>query len=107
MTTRHTLAMILSAAAAGSCVSDRTVATSPAPMPATIFVAATPDVVIVRLVGRRNTVTILAGTNGPQYSVTDPAGRTVVSRASLQELRTLHPEAYRLVQPDVTAYAGL
>lgn len=105
MTTRYAIAMVLAAATAGSCASDRQVGSSSAPVPAQAVSA--PDVVIVRLVGRRQTVTILAGDHGPRYSVTDPAGKTLVTRATLDELRVRHPDAYRLVQPDVTAYAGL
>ena len=62
------------------------------------------DRVIVRLVGRRQTVTVLAGS---LYSVTDPSGKELVSRATLEELRLRNPDAYLLVQPGATAFAGL
>jgi len=63
--------------------------------------------VIVRLVGRGQTITILAGEGQPLYSVSDPSGRQLVSRATLDELRIRNPEAYRQVAPGVALYAGL
>ena len=63
--------------------------------------------VIVRLVGRGQTITISAGRGQSLYSVTDPAGRVVVSRATLEELRVSHPEVYRQVAPGFALYAGL
>jgi hypothetical protein len=69
--------------------------------------AAAPEPVIVRLVGRGQTITILAGKGQPLYSVNDLSGRQMVSRATLDELRVKSPEAYRQVAPGVALYAGL
>jgi hypothetical protein len=91
----------------GVCASDRKASVVAAPAPVVAQSPAISDRVIVRLVSRRHTVTVLAGHRGSLYSVTDPSGREVVSRATLEELRLRNPGAYRLVQPGTTAFAGL
>ena len=63
--------------------------------------------VIVRLVGRDQTITISAGPGHSLYSATDAAGKTIVSNATLDELKTRHPDIYQRVSPGVTAFAGL
>jgi len=63
--------------------------------------------VIVRLVSRDKSITISAGPGHALYSVTDAAGKTVVSKATLDNLKTAHPDLYQHVAPGVTAYAGL
>jgi hypothetical protein len=63
--------------------------------------------VIVRLVSRDRSITIFAGPGHTLYSATDAAGKTVVSKATLDQLKTAHPELYQRVAPGVTAYAGL
>ena len=68
---------------------------------------AEPEPVIVRLVSRDKTITIFAGPGHALYSATDSEGRTIVSKATLDELKTSHPKLYQRVSPDVTAYAGL
>lgn len=72
-------------------------------------VVATPtaEPVIVRLASRGQIITILAGKGHPLYSVTDPSGRPIVSRASLDDLRVNYPEIYHQVAPGVALYAGL
>jgi hypothetical protein len=62
---------------------------------------------IVRLVSRNNSITIFAGPGHSLYSATDAAGKTIVSKATLDELKISHPELYQRVAPGVTAYAGL
>ena len=59
--------------------------------------------VIVRLVNRHQTITITAGPRGvgPLYSAVTADGKVLVSRATLQELRSEHPEIYRQIQPGV------
>jgi len=91
----------------GLCASDRKAAVVAAPVPVLAPAPVISGRVIVRLVGRRQTVTVLAGHYGSLYSVTDPSGRELVTRVSLEELRVRNPDAYRLVQPGTTAFAGL
>lgn len=63
--------------------------------------------VIVRLVSRDKTITISAGPGHSLYSATDSAGKIIVSNATLDELKSTHPDIYQRVSPDVTAFAGL
>lgn len=83
------------------------------PAPATTQVAASAPVaapaepVIVRLVSRDKTITISAGPGHTLYSATDAAGKTIVSKATLDDLKVSHPDLYQRVSPGVTAYAGL
>ncbi len=112
MTTRRAAGIFTALIVGGLCASDRkaAVVAATAPVFAPTPVVHTPvlsDRVIVRLVGRRQTVTVLAGHRGSLYSVTDPSGRETVSHATLEELRLRNPDAYRLVQPGATAFAGL
>ena len=58
--------------------------------------------VIVRLVARKSTITATAGPHGPLYSSADESGRTVVSNATLEQLRTDHPDVYRQVEPTLS-----
>jgi hypothetical protein len=57
--------------------------------------------VITRLVGRHQTVTISAGPGSALYSVQSPDGKMLIAFATLEELRTKHPEQYRFLQPVV------
>jgi len=108
MTTRRAAGMFAALIVGGICASDRKAAVVAAPTPTTIAPAPViSDRVIVRLVGRRQTVTVLAGHHGSLYSVSDPSGRELVSRATLDELRVRNPDAYQLVQPGTTAFAGM
>jgi hypothetical protein len=65
------------------------------------------DPVIVRLVSRGQTITILAGPGHSLYSVSDREGREVVTGATLDDLRISHPDIYRQVAPGVALYAGI
>src|SRR5689334_18062709 len=107
MTTRRAAGIFAALIVGGICASDRKAAVVAAPAPMIAPAPVISDRVIVRLVGRRQTVTILAGHHGSLYSVSDPSGRELVSRATLDELRVRNPDAYRLVQPGTTAFAGL
>jgi len=107
MTTRRAAGMIAALIVGGLCASDRKSSVAAAPAPTIAPLAAKPaisDRVIVRLVSRRHTVTVLAGL---RYTVTDPSGRELVSRVTLDELRVRNPDAYQLVQPGATAFAGI
>ena len=57
--------------------------------------------VIVRLVGRHYTVTASSGPAGVLWSARSADGRTVVANATLDELRTRHPEVYQQILPAV------
>ena len=112
MTTRRAAGMFAALIVGGICASDRkaSVVAAPVPVIAPAPVTRAPvisDRVIVRLVGRRQTVTVLAGRHCSLYSVSDPSGKELVSHVTLEELRLRNPEAYRLVQPGATAFAGL
>jgi hypothetical protein len=107
MTNRRTTGALLAILVGGVCASDRQAVVVAAPTPVAAPVVGVSDKVIVRLVGRRQTVTVLAGHGQSLYSVADSSGRTVVSRVTLEELRVSHPEAYKMVEPGATAYAGL
>src|SRR5688572_22162220 len=62
--------------------------------------------VIVRLAGRREVVTVSGGPNGPVYSVADHQGRTMLSHATLEELRDRHPDVYRQIRTLVATDTG-
>ena len=62
--------------------------------------------VIVRLVGRQQTITATAGPNGPLYSARTADGHVIVSNASLDELRIHHPDLYNQLNPAMALYAG-
>ena len=84
-------------ARAAAVASAPAAAAAPAPVPP----------VIVRLVSRDKTITISAGAGHSVYSAADAQGKTIVSNATLDELKASHPDIYQRVSPDVTAYAGL
>ena len=107
MMTRRAAGIFAALIVGGFCASDRKAAVVATPAPVITPAPLISDHVIVRLVGRRQTVTVLAGHHGSLYSVTDPSGKELVSRATLEELRLRNPDAYRLVQPGANAYAGL
>jgi hypothetical protein len=107
MTSRFAMGMLIASVLGGVCASDRRAAVLAAPVPVSRPVVAESDKIIVSLVGRRQTVIVLAGHGRSLYSVADPSGRVVVSRVTLEELRISHPDAYKMVEPGATAYAGL
>jgi hypothetical protein len=55
--------------------------------------------VIVRMVARNSTITITAGPRGPLYSAATSSGQSLVSNATLEQLRSDHPDVYRQVEP--------
>jgi hypothetical protein len=57
--------------------------------------------VIVRIVGRAQTVTVSAGPECALYSVKSAEGKLLVSQATLDELRARHPEVFHWIQPMV------
>jgi hypothetical protein len=62
--------------------------------------------VIVRLVGRSQVLTVSGGPRGPVYSVADAQGRTMLSHATLDELRVKHPELYQQIRGTVASDAS-
>ena len=107
MTPRRAAGVFAALIVGGLCASDRQAAVVAAPTPMIPQAPVISDRVIVRLVGRRQTVTVLAGHHCSLYSVSDSSGKDLVSRVTLEELRLRNPDAYRLVQPGTTAFAGL
>jgi len=107
MTARRAAGIFAALIVGGICASDRKAAVVAAPAPVITPAQVISDRVIVRLVGRRQTVTVLAGHHASLYSVSDSSGRELVSHVTLEELRLRNPDAYRLVQPGATAFAGL
>jgi hypothetical protein len=57
--------------------------------------------VIVRMVARRSTITITAGPRGPLYSAATSSGQPLVTNATLEQLRSDHPDICRQVEPTV------
>lgn len=55
--------------------------------------------VIVRLVCRQQTISVLATSAGVRYSATDLAGHEIFSAVSLQTVKADHPEIYKLIAP--------
>src|SRR4051812_43206703 len=62
--------------------------------------------VIVRIVSRDQTVIVTSGPHEPLYSVRSADGRDVVANATLDELRTKHPEIYQRVEPSLAMDAS-
>lgn len=63
--------------------------------------------VIVRLVGRHQSVIVTSSGQGPRYSVRDNSGKMLVANATLDQLRTDHPDVYRLVEPSIAVDASV
>ena len=55
--------------------------------------------VIVRLVSRHNDISAVATRDGVRYSAVDKSGQTLVTNASLDDLKQQHPDLYRQVTP--------
>jgi hypothetical protein len=72
-----------------------------APMAAPAPAAQQEYPVIVRIVGRAQTVTVSAGPECALYSVKSAEGKVLVSQATLDELRARHPEIFHWIQPMV------
>jgi hypothetical protein len=98
MRARCLLLVVLPMLAALGCSHDSTQrsATAPPPVPTDRFEAGNP--VICRIVGRTKSLTIVSTRLGPVYSVTGPAGQTLLSQGTLDDLRRLHPDLYRHVR---------
>ena len=63
--------------------------------------------VIVRLVGQHQAITVTSSPHGPLYTAQTADGQTIVANATLDELRTDHPEIYRFVEPSLAADASV
>jgi hypothetical protein len=57
--------------------------------------------VIVRVVGRHQTITVTAGPECPLYTAETTDGKLLVASATLEQLRSEHPEVYRQLNPSV------
>jgi hypothetical protein len=77
---------------------------APAPAPAQ---AKSSDPVIVKLVSRRQTVTVIAGPNGPLYSVTDASGKERLAPTPLNEIAAKDPELYREINAALASSADM
>ena len=101
MRARCLLLVVLPMLAALGCHNNSTQRAANAPpaplaVPTNRFEAGNP--VICRIVGRTKSLTIAATRLGPVYSVTGPAGETLLSQGSLEDLRRQHPDLYRHVR---------
>jgi hypothetical protein len=78
--------------------------------PESTATAASTNPVITRLLSCHEVITITAGPVAPLYTVADPSGRVLVSRMTMQELRTTDPELYQRLAPALAptaeAWAG-
>ena len=65
--------------------------------------AITPDnyPVIVRVVGRHQTITVTAGPECPLYSAATNDGKALVASATLEQLRQDHPDLYQQIEPSL------
>ena len=102
-TARPTLTLVALALAAG-CSHRNPPATAQPPAPAAAAAEVQPDAaptgpVIVELRGRSQVVTIHSSPDGPRYSIKTTGGRVLVAGATLDELRTRHPDLYKQIQP--------
>ncbi len=84
--------VMMAAALFGGCTAPP--ASHPSAEPAAAKVSGAPAVKIVDLVGRDEVITISAGPAGPLYSARTHSGHLLVADATLQQLRTEHPDIY-------------
>ena len=61
------------------------------------------NLVIVRLVGLHDILTITTGPIVPLYTVTDAAGRVLVSDVTMSELKKTRPDLYQQIAHDASA----
>ena len=62
--------------------------------------------VIVHLIGRHHRVTISAGPHGAVYTVSTPAGQTLIADATLERLEREQPAIYRELAPLMASNSG-
>ena len=53
--------------------------------------------VITQLVGRNEVIRVVAGPDGPLYTVITPGGQVIVEPKSIEQLKSEHPEWYRKI----------
>jgi hypothetical protein len=101
LTSRRTGLLALALLAAGCC--DGTAHRRDTDTRASTAATAQPIVasypVIVQIVSRKQTLIVSAGPDGALYSVRSPSGQELVTLASLDQLKTEHPEYYRWIEP--------
>ncbi len=85
--------------AAGGC------AKSVAPAPSRLTAAEYP--VIVRIVGRTETITVSSGPAGPVYSAQAGDGTRLISNATREQLRYQHPAIYQRLDSSFAGPVGL
>lgn len=61
---------------------------------------------IVRIVGRHQTITVTAGPEGPLYSAATNDGKLLVAGSTLEQLREQHPLLYRQIEPSMAVEAN-
>jgi hypothetical protein len=88
------LSTLLAAATLAAPVALAETARTPATQPART---------IVTLKGQRESFTISSTPAGPRYSVTDAAGRPLLTSASARELQKLNPRYHRLLESNASA----
>ena len=62
--------------------------------------------VIVRIVGRHQTITVTAGPTGPLYSAATNDGEMLVAGATLERLQREHPDLYQQIEPSMAVEAN-
>jgi hypothetical protein len=62
--------------------------------------------VIVRIVGRHQTITVTAGPEGPLYSAATNDGEMLAAGVTLERLRREHPELYQQIEPSMAVEAN-
>jgi type IV pilus biogenesis protein CpaD/CtpE len=65
------------------------------------------ELVIVKLVGQHQTITVTSGPDGPLYSASTADGQPIFANATLDELREQHPEVYQYVEPSIAVQADV
>lgn len=97
------VAAVLTLAGCCACSKTKPAAQTTPPAAAATAAPAQNYPVITRIVGRHQTVTISAGPTSALYSVQSPDGKTLVAYATLDQLRQLHPDQFRMIEPLVAA----
>ena len=104
MNSFRTCLLVMAIMICGSCAAEKRAA-----VPRAVAKAgqAANEPVIVKLVSRHQTITITAGHGGALYTVVDASGKTIITRATLDELRVSDSEIYRMVAPGAMVWAGM